>query len=370
MQRMRLLLAGALVAALAVAACGGGNGNPAGPSAASGSTGATIAGTLNGMQSLSGVSAGSTGATDSGAPSGVTVSIVGTNLSASVDTSGKFHVEGVQPGSARLRFTHGSTSATGVLPNVNRDELVRVQVTLNGTTAVIVEEERATGKVSLCHSTGTGQYHSIEVSVAAEPAHRAHGDGMVGEPVPADPTKVFGTNCQPTGASVRIEKSTNGYDADDAPGPTIEVGRPVTWEYVVTNTGTVPLTGIVVTDDRGVAVNCGGQTSLDPAQSMTCTGSGVAAAGQYRNVGTVRADWTGGSVEDSDASHYHGVVPDAEDEGEQKVNLCHRTGAGFYVFISVSVSAEPAHRAHGDAKPGEAVPGSPGKVFSASCSVQ
>jgi hypothetical protein len=52
------------------------------------------------------------------------------------------------------------------------------------------------------------------------------------------------------------------------------------------------------------------------------------------------------------------------------VTLCHKTGNGKYVEINVSVSAEPAHRAHGDGKPGEAVPGLPGKLFTATCGVQ
>jgi hypothetical protein len=52
------------------------------------------------------------------------------------------------------------------------------------------------------------------------------------------------------------------------------------------------------------------------------------------------------------------------------VQLCHRTGAGFYVLIEVSVNAEPAHRAHGDGKIGEAVPGNAGKRFGAGCQVQ
>ena len=34
-------------------------------------------------------------------------------------------------------------------------------------------------KVQLCHKTGNGSYHSIEVSINAEPAHRAHGDGKI-----------------------------------------------------------------------------------------------------------------------------------------------------------------------------------------------
>ena len=32
-------------------------------------------------------------------------------------------------------------------------------------------------------------------------------------------------------------------------------------------------------------------------------------------------------------------------------------------MIEVSVNAEPARRGHGDSKPSEAVPGSPGRVF-------
>jgi hypothetical protein len=149
------------------------------------------------------------------------------------------------------------------------------------------------------------------------------------------------------------------------------VGSPVTWTYVVRNTGTIDLTGVVVVDDRNVAVNCNGQTTLAVGASMTCTATGVATLGQYRNLGTVTANWTtsagSGTVKDSDASHYLGIPPD--DETGPKVQLCHRTGNGSYHLIEVSVNAEPAHRAHGDGKIGEAVPGNAGKVFGSGCSV-
>ena len=80
----------------------------------------------------------------------------------------------------------------------------------------------------------------------------------------------------------------------------------MTWTYLVTNTGTEPLTNVVVGDDRGVAVSCSGQTTLAAGQSMTCTGTGVATAGQYTNIGTVTATAPSGQVTDSDASHYYG----------------------------------------------------------------
>ena len=131
-------------------------------------------------------------------------------------------------------------------------------------------------------------------------------------------------------------------------------------------TGTVALTGVSVSDDMGVSVNCPA-TSLAVGQSMTCTGSGVATLGQYRNVGTASASSSMGPVSATDPSHYLGVVPD--EQTGPKVELCHRTGNGSYHLISVAENAEPAHRAHGDGRIGEAVPGSPGKVFGAGCSV-
>ena len=342
----------ALCVLLAVSVrCGG---SPAGPSQSEGG-GATIAGTVRGGGAAT-------------APQDVTVAIAGTSLSSGVGQSGSFQIPGVPAGTVQLQFKSGATTATAQLSNVSNDQLIQIQVQLNGSTATILSESRSSGKVSLCHRTESGTYQSIEISVNAELTHRGHGDGKIGEPVPGDPAKVFGQNCQPVGASVQIKKATNGQDADEAPGPTVPVGSTVTWTYVVTNTGTVPLTGILVTDNPNGAVGCPAAT-LNPNQSMTCTVNGVAILGQSRTVGTVTATWTGGTVTDADASHYFGQSPTPTEEGP-KVQLCHRTGNGSYHLIEVSVSAEPAHRAHGDGKVGEAVPGSPGRVFTASCLAQ
>lgn len=110
-------------------------------------------------------------------------------------------------------------------------------------------------------------------------------------------------------AAVAIIKSTNGHDANTAPGPTIAVGGAVTWTYRVTNTGEVLLNQIVVTDDKGVAVTCP-KSTLQPNESMTCTGNGTATEGQYRNVGTVVGQPPNGPpVNHSDPSHYLGEPP-------------------------------------------------------------
>ena len=116
-------------------------------------------------------------------------------------------------------------------------------------------------------------------------------------------------------AAIDIEKATNGQDADTAPGPTIQVGDAVTWTYMVTNTGDVTLTGVTVTDDQGVNVKCPKKT-LQAGESMTCTGSGTAVKGQYRNVGAVTgAPPCGSAVADQDASHYFGNMQEPPKTG-------------------------------------------------------
>jgi uncharacterized repeat protein (TIGR01451 family) len=329
-----------VVLLLGSAACGG---SPAAPSSTSG---ATILGLVN------------------GATSALTVSIDGTALSAAVDGSGQFTFAGVPSGDVRMRFTGGGVNAAALLSNVRPDEYIEIQVNVSSETATVVSEVRA-GKVQLCHRTESGTYHSIEVSVNAEPAHRAHGDGKVGDRVPGTQTKVFGADCQPAGVGVNIEKLTNGQDADVPPGPSIPVGAPVTWTYVVTNNGNAALTNVVVTDNRpGVMVTCL-QTSLAVGASMTCTATGVAVLGPYSNIGTVTATSASGQVTDADPSHYLGV----SDEASLKVQLCHRTGNGSYHLIEVSIDAEPAHRAHGDGKVGEIVRDDATKMFGPGCSL-
>ncbi len=107
-------------------------------------------------------------------------------------------------------------------------------------------------------------------------------------------------------AGLRFQKLTNGVDADVPPGPTLGIGDPVTWEYVVTNTTGDTLNNIVVTDNQGVSVSCP-STSLAPGASQTCTGSGVVQPGQYSNVGTASGISGTRFVVNTDPSHYFGV---------------------------------------------------------------
>nr|MDJ0841702.1 hypothetical protein [Acidobacteriota bacterium] len=106
---------------------------------------------------------------------------------------------------------------------------------------------------------------------------------------------------------LRIEKTTNGHDADVAPGPEIPVGSVVTWRYTVSNLDDDPIYDILVTDDQGVQVDCP-KDSLQPGESMTCTASARAEACQYANLGMVTGVNENGTVfRDEDPSHYYGA---------------------------------------------------------------
>jgi hypothetical protein len=141
-----------------------------------------------------------------------------------------------------------------------------------------------------------GQYTNLAVATGAT---------AVGERVrDSDPSNYFGV-----ASEIHLEKSTNGDEADAAPGPAIHVGDPVTWTLHRLQHGNSQLSAIAVTDDRGVAVSCPSAT-LAVGAEMECTATGTATLGQYENTGTVAAtDTAGNRVTDSDPSHYFASCP-------------------------------------------------------------
>ena len=115
-------------------------------------------------------------------------------------------------------------------------------------------------------------------------------DPATGTPVTDDnPANYFGD-----AAASNIVKFVNGQDADSPTGPHVAAGSTVTFTYVVTNTGNVPLANVVVTDDKlGTIATFTGDTNgnglLDLTETWTYTKTATALAGQQTNTGTVTA---------------------------------------------------------------------------------
>jgi hypothetical protein len=110
---------------------------------------------------------------------------------------------------------------------------------------------------------------------------------------------------------IDLEKHTNGEDADQGLGPFILLHHPVTWTYMVTNTGNVTMTQVQINDDPLGPVSCD-LDELAPEETMTCTEVRTAETeGQYENEAIVTAKPPDDLLEitDSDLSHYFGARP-------------------------------------------------------------
>jgi hypothetical protein len=186
---------------------------------------------------------------------------------------------------------------TYVVTNVGQVDLTSVSVTDSEGVAVSCPASMlAVGASMTCTASGSaiaGQYVNEGRVQALDPEGNTVSD--------TDTSHYFGSD-----PGIDIEKLTEGEDADDAPGPTLAEGCDVNWTYVVTNTGNIELANLSVSDDQGVTVTCPGST-LDPGESVTCSGAGVVTAGPYENQGEATAeDPLGTVVSDVDLSHYFG----------------------------------------------------------------
>lgn len=154
-----------------------------------------------------------------------------------------------------------------------------------------------------------------------------------------------------TGPAIDIEKATNGQDADSPPGPSIPVTAPVTWTYVVTNPGDVPLSNVVVGDNvipDSMIQFVGGDTNndgfLDPAETWTYQASSISFWEIHipivGNTGTVTAEYQGQQVSDSDDSHFAGQLycPLSVPDGATVVNFYASNGGWMLGAFPVSPS--------------------------------
>ncbi len=134
----------------------------------------------------------------------------------------------------------------------------------------------------------------------------------VGPPVNATDT----ANYLGQAPGISLAKQVNGQRQPTPPGPYVPVGDPVTFSYLVTNTGNVTLEPVTLTDNVFGAIACP-STSLAPGDSETCTATAAAVLGQQANVGTATGQGVddtgtpiGPPVNTTDTANYFGAGPD------------------------------------------------------------
>jgi len=143
---------------------------------------------------------------------------------------------------------------------------------------------------------------------------------------------------------IKLEKYTNGEDADTAPGPTILEGCPVTWTYTLDYTGTsYSLANIQLTDNvlgtiTGYSGDSNGNSRIDPGEIWTYTRTGTAQAGQYSNLGTASGRVRYGSnnygpyMYNTDPSQYYGQT--LTFDGPTSQTVCYGSPATFSATLT------------------------------------
>jgi hypothetical protein len=176
-----------------------------------------------------------------------------------------------------------------------------------GVTGIKFDQGFIEGETRYYYFTVNGNYAEDNTVVVASKG----GDSFDSATI-TGPSKVCKDREPCLDADVNLVKKTNGDDANEAPGPDVVIGAPVTWTFEVTNTGSDPLVNVRVYDRRylpttgNVVIVCT-IAEIAPGDTVTCERTGVAEPGQYKNLG--KADGYCGTirVRDGDYSHYFGV---------------------------------------------------------------
>lgn len=127
---------------LSAAACGGSGASPTAPGTSATPSAGGVAGGASITGSVTGGTASSlTGASSGHAISGLTVSVAGTSMSATVDPTGRFVLNGVPAGDVQLQFS-GPVTATVPVAQVRPAETITMVISVSSTTVTVESQVR------------------------------------------------------------------------------------------------------------------------------------------------------------------------------------------------------------------------------------
>ena len=113
----------------------------------------------------------------------------------------------------------------------------------------------------------------------------------------------------------RVLAGSSWADADTAPGPYIGSGSDVLFQFIVTNTGNVTLSGVALSDnfianlysDQALSIPCEENDPFGVGESFTCYGSLAWQSGQHKNTALVSGSYNDHHISDDDLAHYFGA---------------------------------------------------------------
>lgn len=107
--------------------------------------------------------------------------------------------------------------------------------------------------------------------------------------------------------SVGLGQGPVWYEADEPPGPEVIEGESVWYRLVVTNTGSITASNIVLTHSRYPILSCEAPADLAPGASFECVlDAQVAVLGQQEALAGVTAHCGTGTCQDSNYAYYTG----------------------------------------------------------------
>jgi len=241
--------------------------------------------------------------------------------------------------------TGSTVTFTYVVTNTGSAPLANVVVTDDklGTITSFTGDTNANGLLDL---TETWTYTATATAVAGQQTNVGTVTGQDATTAASvsdtNPANYFGD-----APAISIVEFVNGQDADSPTGPHVAVGSTVTFTYVVTNTGNVPLASVVVTDDKlGAITSFTGDANsnglLDLTETWTYTKTATAVAGQQTNTGTATAQDAnsppGATATASNPSNYFGDAAPAAPSLTPLPTLS-PVGTGLLVLTLVVIAA-------------------------------
>jgi uncharacterized repeat protein (TIGR01451 family) len=244
---------------------------------------------------------------------------------------------GFNPGSPQdLYLLVGSTVTwTYVVTNLSQGNLTSIAVVDDqGVTVSCPSTTLASGASMNCSASGTavaGPYSNTGTVTGV-----VNVGGTAVSVSATDTSHYFGAN-----PGVAVEFKVNGNNADSSPGVYVLTGSTLTLDYVVSNTGNVVLSNLVVKE--GATTICT-IPSLTAGANQTCTRTTAALEGQQSASATVTATPPGGLAAITSAvnwMYYFGASPAAVVEFKANGNNAD-SAPGAYVLTGSSITLDYA----------------------------